>query len=131
MDYVFWLWLLGGGMNSIKGYLFDAICYCHPRMLQKLHLFMLWFIGRKEIHGYEITNTLRKNGLDFFGPSRIYPLLSDMLKAGLISQKEKKQGKRVRKVYVLTKKGKTALSNGKSLFKMKSVVREFLKEMLS
>lgn len=100
-------------------------------MLQKLHLFMLWMINKKEIHGYEIMATLRNGGLDFFGPSRIYPLLGDMLKAGLISQKEKKQGKRIRKMYVLTKKGRMALEQGKKLFRAKGLIREFLKEMLS
>lgn len=115
---------------NIKGYLFDAVCYCHPRMLQKLHLFMLWLINKKEIHGYELITLLKKGGLDFFGPSRIYPLLGDMLKAGLISQKEKKQGNRIRKIYVLTKKGRGALHEGKKLFKVDGIVHQFLREMI-
>jgi len=46
----------------------------------------------------------------------------------LISQKEKKDGKRVRKIYVITHKGKTMLLQGKKMFT--GLIKEFLKDMI-
>ena len=100
----------------------------HPKMLHKMYLFMLWLINRKEMHGYEIVKTLKKEGTPHPGANRIYPLLNMMLGEGLISQKEKKDGKRVRKIYVITHKGKTMLLQGKKMFT--GLIKEFLKDMI-
>jgi len=62
------------------------------------------------------------------GANRLYPVLNAMLKDGVISQKEKRDGKRVRKVYVITLKGRKVLEGGKKLFR--GIVGEFTREML-
>ena len=63
------------------------------------------------------------------GANRLYPVLKNMLKDGVISQKEKRDGNRVRKVYVITPKGRRTLLEGKKLFR--GITGEFTKEMLA
>lgn len=106
----------------------DRMKQMHPMIMKKAYLFLLWLIRKKEMHGYEIMKILEKDCVHAMGPSRLYPLLNGMLDDGLISQKEKKQGKRIKKVYVLTKKGERELVEGRSLFT--GLVREFIIDML-
>ena len=96
--------------------------------LQKMYLFILWIISKKELHGYEMIKMLRKEDMKSANASRLYPLLNKMHSEGLIFQKEKKQGKRIRKIYALTVKGRKKLSEGKKLFP--PLICEFLKEMI-
>lgn len=105
------------------------LTFPHPKMLQKASLFMLWLIKKREMHGYEIIKMLKKESGNHPGANRIYPLLNIMLEQGLIYQKEKKDGKRVRKIYVLAKKGRETLRNGKKMFT--GLIKQFLKEMIS
>lgn len=102
--------------------------YVHPMIMKKAYLFLLWLMRKKEMHGYEIMKMLENDGVHAMGPSRLYPLLNGMLEQGLISQKEKKQGRRIKKVYILTKKGERELLDGKALFT--GLVGEFVREML-
>lgn len=97
-----------------------------PIMRQRLNLFFLWLIEKKEAHGYQIIKMMREDG-HAVSASRLYPILNGMLADGLITQKEKMDGKRVRKVYVLAPKGKKELANGKEMFN--GLIGEFLKEM--
>ncbi|MBS3068395.1 PadR family transcriptional regulator [Candidatus Micrarchaeota archaeon] len=97
-------------------------------ILKKMYLFILWLISKRELHGYGMIKLLNKEGMKHATASRLYPLLNIMYKENLIFQKEKKQGKRVRKIYALTAKGKKKLSDGKKMFP--PLMREFLKEMI-
>ena len=99
----------------------------HPEMLKRMHLFILWLINKKKVHGYGLIKLLKKEGMQARA-SRLYPLLSTMLDDGFISQKEEKQGKRIRKIYALTAKGKNQLNHGKMFFS--GLIAEFLKEMI-
>jgi len=101
----------------------------HPDMMKKAYLFVLWMIKRKEMHGYEIIKQLEHEGHPPLGLNRIYPMLNHMLEEGLISQKERKTGKRVRKIYVITPMGRKMLLEEKKTFK--GLVGEFLREMLA
>ena len=110
------------------------ICRIGPKGLIEKHMdrifvFMLWLINKHPMHGYEIIQVLKQNSFPMATASRIYPLLMVMSLKGLITQKEKKQGKRVRKVYSLTIKGKQFLVKGKKLYFPKLVV-DFLREMI-
>ncbi len=96
--------------------------------LQKMYLFILWLISKKELHGYEMIKMLRKEGMKTANASRLYPLLNKMHNEGLIFQKEKRQGKRVRKIYALTAEGRKKLQEGKKMFPR--IIRQFLKEMI-
>ena len=101
--------------------------YIHPSMKKTHCLFLLWLISRHEAHGYQIIKTLRQEGMKI-GANSLYPELKSMLLGGLISQRQKRAGKRVRKVYVITAKGRRALADGRKFFK--GIVGEFIQEML-
>ena len=101
--------------------------YAHPEIKGGNCVFLLWLIGKREAHGYQIIKILKDEGMHI-GANRLYPVLKNMLKDGVISQKEKRDGKRVRKVYVITPKGRKTLDDGKRLFG--GIVGEFTKEML-
>jgi DNA-binding PadR family transcriptional regulator len=101
--------------------------YAHPDIRGGNCLFLLWLIKRQEVHGYQIIKILGEEGMRI-GAGRLYPVLNNMLSDGVISQKEKRDGKRVRKVYVITPKGRKVLKAGKRLFK--GIAGEFIREML-
>ena len=101
--------------------------YAHPEIKGGNCVFLLWLIGKHEAHGYQIIQLLKDEGMQV-GANRLYPVLKNMLKDGVISQKEKRDGKRVRKVYVITPKGRKELREGKKLFR--GIAGEFTKEML-
>ena len=101
--------------------------YSHPGVSGGNCIFLLWLIRKHEVHGYQIIKLLKDEGMHI-GANRLYPVLNAMLKDGVISQKEKRDGKRVRKVYVITLKGKKALNGGKKLFR--GIMGEFTREML-
>jgi len=101
--------------------------YAHPEIKGGNCIFLLWLISKHEAHGYQIIKLLKDEGMRV-GANRLYPVLKNMLKDGVISQKEKRDGKRVRKVYVITLKGRKALKEGKKLFR--GIAGEFTKEML-
>ena len=101
----------------------------HGMMRRRMYLFILWLISKKRTHGYGLIKELKKGGFASASSGRLYPLLNMMLKDGLISLKEEKQGERVKKVYTLTAKGWNMLKEGKKMFK--GIMVEFLKEMIS
>ena len=102
--------------------------YAHPGFSGGNCIFLLWLIRKHEVHGYQIIKILKNEGMQI-GANRLYPVLKNMLKDGVISQKEKRDGKRVRKVYIITLKGRNALKDGKKLFR--GIVGEFTREMLA
>ena len=102
--------------------------YSHPGVSGGNCIFLLWLIRKHEVHGYQIIKLLKDEGMHI-GANRLYPVLNAMLKDGVISQKEKRDGKRVRKVYVITPKGRKALLEGKKLFR--GIAGEFTTEMLA
>ena len=101
--------------------------YMHPEIKGGNCIFLLWLIGKHEAHGYQIIKLLKDEGMRV-GANRLYPVLKNMLQDGMISQKEKRDGKRVRKIYVITPKGRRALREGKKLFR--GIAGKFAKEML-
>ena len=102
--------------------------YAHPGFSGGNCLFLLWLIKKHEVHGYQIIKILNDEGIKI-GANRLYPVLNAMLKDGVISQKEKRDGLRVRKVYVITLKGRKVLNRGKRLFR--GIIGEFIREMLA
>ena len=100
-----------------------------PDMMHKAYLFVLWMIKRKAMHGYELIKLLESEGNPPLGCNRIYPMLNNMMKDGLVAQRENRTGRRVRKVYVITNAGRKLLQNEKKSFR--GLIGEFLKEMLS
>ena len=72
------------------------------------------------MHGYEIITEFMRRFEKKLSPGQIYPLLKAMMKKGLVDFYEEYQGKRKRKIYTLTPKGKEfceeAVSKLKELF---------------
>jgi len=82
-------------------------------------LFTLILLYERDMHGYEIMEEFMRRLDKKLSPGQIYPLLSRMLKKGLVEFYEEFQGKRKRKVYRLTEKGKEACK--KAVRKLKNM----------
>jgi len=101
--------------------------YTHAGISGGNCIFLLWLIEKNEVHGYQIIKILKDEGIHV-GANRLYPVLNAMLKDGVISQKERRDGKRVRKAYAITLKGRKTLKGGKKFFR--GMIGQFTKEML-
>ncbi len=98
---------------------------------EKFSVFLLWMISKKEQHGYRIIRTIKEDGgIPSFAASKIYPILRDLHRKGLISQKKVMQGKRARKLYQITKKGKEVLAKAKQYFKNSPLMMAYAEDML-
>ena len=74
-----------------------------------LDLIILQLLETHPMHGYELITTIRKCYGVTFGASTIYPLLGTMEKKCFIKCDWNMSGDRPRKVYALTKDGKSML----------------------
>ncbi|MFN7991417.1 MAG: PadR family transcriptional regulator [Candidatus Micrarchaeia archaeon] len=93
--------------------------------------FLLWFIARKPVHGYDIIKTLEaEEGLRLVTASKLYPILKDLTRKGLIAQEKEMQGRRARKIYHVTAKGMDAIKEAKRYMHTRPIKRQFLKEMV-
>ncbi len=75
-----------------------------------LDLIVLQFIKNQSTHGYQIITNIRKSFVVYFGPSTIYPLLSQMEKKGHLSSVWNMNTDRPRKIYTITNEGKNMLN---------------------
>jgi DNA-binding PadR family transcriptional regulator len=74
-----------------------------------LDLIVLQFIKTQSMHGYQIITKIRKSFGVYFGPSTIYPLLSQMEKKGYLTSVWNMNTDRPRKIYTITNEGKNML----------------------
>lgn len=84
------------------------------------NIMILWLISKKKQHGYEIMTKLRdSNPYESKKPSasKVYPVLHDLEKNGLIEGSWEHQGKRKIKYYEITKEGSEVLSRFRKLAK--------------
>jgi PadR family transcriptional regulator PadR len=75
-----------------------------------LDMIILEFLNKKDMHGYEIITSIRKEYGINFGPSTIYPLLNLLEKKGHLESDWDMATERPRKVYRLTGSGKDILA---------------------
>ena len=75
-----------------------------------LDMILLEFLAKKDMHGYEIITSIRKEYGINFGPSTIYPLLGLLEKKGHLKSDWDMTSERPRKVYKLTESGKDILA---------------------
>lgn len=94
-----------------------------------LSFMTLWMISKRDLSGYEIIKAFGKEGMVIATASRMYPLLAQMEKAGIIRGKEKLKGRRKTKLYNITPKGREILS-GASLWLRTGMRGRFFREML-
>ena len=83
-------------------------------------LFVMLMLHESDMHGYDIISAFKERLDKKLSPGQIYPLLKAMMSKGLVDFYEEYQGKRKRKVYTLTQKGKEeckeSISKLKELF---------------
>ena len=97
----------------------------------KFAVFLLWMISKKEQHGYEIIQTMQEDrAIPSCAASKIYPILRELHRKGLIKQKEVLQGKRAKKLYTITAKGKQVLQKAKDHVKKSPLLRRYVEDML-
>lgn len=74
-----------------------------------LDLVVLQFLRVHPMHGYRIITSIRKNFGVYFGPSTVYPLLSELEDKGYVKSSWDLDADRPRKVYSLTTEGQNLL----------------------
>ena len=75
-----------------------------------LDLIILQYLNQQPMHGYQIITKIRKSFGVYFGPSTIYPFMSQLEKKGYIKSKWNVDSERPRKVYSLTHDGQVMLN---------------------
>ncbi len=75
-----------------------------------LDLIILQYLNQQPMHGYQIITKIRKSFGVYFGPSTIYPFLSQLEKKGYIRSQWNTDSERPRKVYNLTHNGQAMLN---------------------
>ena len=78
-------------------------------------IMILWLISKERSHGYELMTQLQDDSiaadkLKMPSPSKIYPILHELEKNGLIEGTWEYHGKRKLKYYQITEKGNNTLS---------------------
>ncbi|MEM3422506.1 MAG: PadR family transcriptional regulator [Candidatus Bilamarchaeaceae archaeon] len=95
-------------------------------------LFILWLLSKKEMNGYEIIKTLAKETMVKASPrpAMIYPMLNNLCKKGLLACEARKEGRRLKKYYKTTEKGKIYLGIAKEEYNKCPLLRKFVNEMI-
>ena len=75
-----------------------------------LDIIVLEFLRSEGMHGYKIITLIRKNFGAYFGPSTIYPFLTDLQEKGYITSQWDTKYDRPRKVYTITSEGHNMLT---------------------
>ncbi|MCD6227621.1 PadR family transcriptional regulator [Candidatus Micrarchaeota archaeon] len=88
---------------------------------------ILWELRNNKMHGYKLFESIVPANHKM-QPSRIYPFLKSLERRNLIKSKVKYVGKRKRKEYTLTPKGRKYLKDFKK--RIPSSVRSFLRYLV-
>ncbi len=94
-----------------------------------LFLLTLWFISKKPTCGYGIMKKFQAEEIQTATASRIYPILASLESDGLAKASMQPHGRRKRKVYSITFKGRKNLQFWKAMF-FKGLKHEFFSDML-
>lgn len=87
----------------------------HSKIVRSLiEVIILNFLNAQPMHGYQLIITIRRVFGVYFGPSTVYPILNSLAKKEYVKSTWVMQGKRPRKVYILTSKGQTLLAYAES-----------------
>ena len=95
-----------------------------------LGLFFIWRLKKSPAHCYSLLDEIKDMGMVSVKPSTVYLILSKLEKAGLVKSEVKQAGRRARRVYSVTLKGRAVFEKLKKE-KVKGQLREFLAELLS
>lgn len=85
-----------------------------PKISSLIKLSVLLLLNENKMYGYEIIKNLEKQIGKKASPGEVYPFLKSLKKYGLVVAK--KSGTREKKIYFLTKLGKTFVKNTMNRF---------------
>jgi DNA-binding PadR family transcriptional regulator len=109
----------------------DAIADAIEQSMKKGHIstLILLALEKGSSHGYNLMQIIKDDSYGVWNPtaSSLYPHLSSLTEKGLIAFKTEKEGKRERKVYDITQKGKKTL---KMLIERQQNMRKSLLSMI-
>ncbi len=95
-----------------------------------LPTFILWLISKEPVHGYELIKKIKGDkGVRVANASQIYPILKELTQKGMITQKRALQGRRVRKIYHVTGKGREMFREASRCLRESPLKREFMREL--
>lgn len=77
-----------------------------------IRLHILHHAAEEPIYGSWIMEELRHHGYEL-SPGTLYPMLHGLERKGYLTSREVREGKRMRRVYRITPKGKTAFRGAK------------------
>jgi len=90
-------------------------------------LYILWLINKRDVYGYELSNKI-SNALNINGTlSLIYPILHKLEKNGYIKSNWQHKGRKPRKYYSITEKGRMLLERIKG--ELNPNLKEFLTDL--
>ncbi len=105
----------------------------HTKMIKSLfEVYILWSLSKKKMHGYELMKEMTHGQVMHvkMSSATMYPVLTSLTKKGLLGYKEESTGKRKRKVYYTTLKGKAYILMAKKMFFQRGLRKKFFEEML-
>ncbi|MFX1571496.1 MAG: PadR family transcriptional regulator [Promethearchaeota archaeon] len=111
----------------------DEIADAIEQSMKKGHIstLILLSLEKEPSHGYKLTEEIQKGTYGVWAPtaSALYPHLSSLTEKGLIEYTTELDGKRERKVYNITLKGKEALKT--IIERQQNMVKSFLSMLFS
>lgn len=87
-----------------------------------IRLHILHHAAEKPIYGNWMIDELREHGYEI-SPGTLYPMLHALARKGYLKQRQEGPGKRARRLYTITRQGRTALADAKG--KVQELIGEF------
>ena len=78
-----------------------------------IRLHILHHAAEEPIYGSWITEELRRHGYEL-SPGTLYPMLHGLERKGYLQSRQQREGKRSRRLYTITPKGKAAFNEAKA-----------------
>jgi len=120
-------------MKTIKIESKDDLDRVHTKMIKSIfEVYILWALSKKKMHGYELMKEMTRGQAVHvkMPPATMYPVLNSLTRRGFLGYKKESTGKRKRKVYYTTMKGKAYILMAKKLFFQRGTRKKFFEEML-
>ena len=92
-----------------------------------IRLHILFHAAEEPIYGGWVMEELRRHGYEL-SPGTLYPMLHGLERKGYLRSRREREGNRMRRFYVITPKGKSALRTGKK--KVKELFGELFEQPL-
>jgi len=90
-----------------------------------IRIHLLYHASKGEIYGVEMIDELKRHGYDV-SPGTLYPILHSLEKEGFLKSEIRNIGGKIRKYYVITRKGKHILIEARK--KIRELIEEVMNE---